>query len=455
MAQIIDIQYQEKATSQPLNKRFLDITGQHVAMGFRIEKGTTGFTINLMRGEYKSSVAVTPSGARVEETTDLIDRLSLEPNLATSGLPRIDSVYLRYVYGTNNAVADYVVVTGSDKPAPNPNNQTHLLLGHVHMHPNSKEIRNADVVSVPLGFNQLRVAGPSSFAGPAKFTGDVQFTGKVEFPGSGGGAGDPVNSFIERLPMPIVAAEGQTDFKLPTPYMMGAKSLFVYVNGDLIPSSEWTEVDSKTFRFYEPLIAGAKVWAYWYSSINLYTPNAHNHDDLYYRKFEIAQRAVRFASDYFAGANGRTVSHYLGNKNYIVVSIVPTEKTNAVGDISIEKRDNEIIVYNSGTYRGMFDLTYLVKAPYDVDNESVQYADFSIESSDYNEEAGVYTTVLHKRKNGTLYMKTTLTALNVSGRFTRLHQELYNTAGNKAIETKVWALVWDEHGNVKQKTRIT
>lgn len=456
MAQIIDIKYQEKAKSQPLNRRFLDITGPAVLAGFRLQKGNTDFTISLMRGGYTSSVGITPSGARIEETSDLLDRVTVRPNDLASGLARVDSVYLRYIYGTLEAVADFVVIEGSNVPAPNPNNKTHLLLGHIHVQINNAPIREQDITSVPYGFNKLEVAGSSTFHGPSTFEGKVKFLGDVEFPdGVGPGSGGGSSSLIESLPMPIVATEGQTDFTLPFSYTMGTRTLFVYVNGDLIPPSEWSEVNNKTFRFYAPLTAGAKVWAWWYRGLNLYTPNDHNHDDLYYRKFEIAQRAVRHATDYFSGPNGRSIMHYLGTKEYVVVSVVPTEKTNAVGDISIEKRNDEIVVYNSGSYRGTFDITYMIKAPYDTSNANTQTSDFTIESTDFNTIANVYTTVSHKRKNGTLHMKTTLLSINSSGNFTRLQQELYNSTGTKVIETKVWALVWDELGNVKQKTRIS
>lgn len=456
MAQIIDIKYQEKATSQPLNKRFVDITGPYVMTGFRLQKGSTDFTLSFMRGGFVSNVAVSPSGARVEETTDLFDRVSVAPNDNPSGSPRVDAVYLRYIFGTIDAVAEYVVVQGSDVPPPNPNVKTHLLLGHVKVQPNSQPLRAADISSIPYGFNRLEVSGKSAFHGPVEFDQEVTFKGKVNFPdGTGPGGGSGSSTFIDYLPMPITATEGQTDFVLPFTYTMNTKTLFVYVNGDIIPPSEWHEVDNKTFRFYAPLTEGAQVWAYCYRGLNLFTPGDHNHDDLYYRKYEIAQRAVRHATDYFSGPNGRTIMHYLGNKNYIVISVVPTEKTNAVGDISVDKRDDEIIVYNSGSYRGLFDLTYMIKAPYDVSNSPAQYDDFTIESIGFDSGNRVYTVVNHKRKNGTLHMKTTLLNLNAAGVYTRLRQDMYNTTGTQVVESKTWALVWDELGNVKQKTRIS
>lgn len=456
MAQIIDIKYQEKAQSKPLNKRFVDITGPSVLNGFRIQKGTTDFTIGFLRGGYNSSVAITPSGARVEETTDLLDRVTVNPNMAVSGSPRVDSVFLKYVYGTTTAEAEYVVVEGGSVPPPNPNVNTHLLLGYVYVHPNAQPIRNGDIISVPYGFNRLEVAGQSFFHGTAEFDGKVVFKGEVDFlggGGSGGGTGSP--SFVEHLPIPFVASSGQTEFTLPSPYTMGTQTLFVYVNGELAPPSTWQEVSNTKFRFYEPFKGGEKIGAFWYKSISLYTPASHNHDDLYYRKYEIAQRAVRYATDFFAGSNGRSISHFLGDLNYHVISVIPVEKTNNVGEISVEKRDMEIIVYNSGSYRGKFDLSYIVKAPYgDTTEVNSQSEIYTSDSTNYDSAGNVYGVVDHKRKNGTMAMKTTLTTPNAKGQYTRLRQDIYNTSGTQVLETKTWVLVYDESGHVKTKSRI-
>jgi hypothetical protein len=455
MAQIIDIKFQEKAKSQPLNKRFGDITGPSVLTGFRLQKGNTNFSLNIIRGGFNSSVAISPSGAKVEETTDLFDRLSIRPNDDVGGTARIDSVFLRYIFGTTDAVADYIVVEGTNVPAENPNTNTHLWIGYVYVYPNNQPLRNADIVSIPYGFSRLEVAGKSFFHGEVEFDKTVIFKGDVQFAnGSGPGSGSNPSTFIERLPAPIVATEGQTNFTLPSSYVMNTQTLFVYKNGDLVPPSEFQEVTNVTFRFYTPLVAGDLVWSFWYRSLSLYTPAAHNHDDLYYRKYEISNRAVRYASDFFAGSNGRTIIHYLGNTNYVVLSVVPTEKSNAVGEISVEKRDNEIVVYNTGTYRGRFDVSYVIKAPYDVaPSANASTEGYTIESTNFDAVNKVYTVVNHKRKDGTLHMKTSLLNVNTSGKYTRLRQDMYNTSGTQVTESQIWAFTYDSLGNVTNKSR--
>ena len=454
MAQIIDIKYQEKAKSQPLNKRFMDITGPYVSTGFRLQKGGTDFSLNIVRGGYNSSVAVTPSGARVEETTDLFDRVSIRPNDLLSGSPRADSIFLKYVYGTQDAVAEYVVVEGKDTPPPNPNVNTHLLIGHVYVFPNNQILRNADIISVPYGFSSLEIAGRSKFNGPAEFNDKVTFKAAVEFLGGTGGDGNADPSFVDYLPTPIIATAGQTTIVLPSTYTMNSKTLFVFKDGEAVPPSEFYEVDNKTFRFFEGLKEGAQIWAFWYRNLTIYTEGTHNHDDLYYRKYEIANRAVRYATDYFAGSTGRSIKHYLSTLNYHVISVIPVEKTNALGEVSVEKREDEIIVYNTGTYRGKFDISYIIKAPYDVSPTNEQYGDYSIESLSFDTANSVYTVTNYKRKDGTLYMKTTLLNINASGKYTRLRQDYYNTTGTSVIESKTWALTYDSIGNVTLKTRI-
>lgn len=454
MAQYIDIQFQEKATSQALNQRFLDITGPSILTGFRLTKGTADFTISLVRGGFNSSIAVTPSGAKVEETGDLFDILSVQPNISPSSV-RVDSIYLRYSFGTFKAVGEYVVVEGTTIPAENPNKLTHLLLGYVYVQPNNEPIKPSNLISTPYGFSDLEVAGTSLFHGPVNFDKPVVFNSDVTFngnTGTGGGSASP--SFIERLKAPIIATEGQTDVTLPSTYTMNTQTLFVYKNGDLVPPSEWMEVTTSSFRFFTPLEEGDKVWAFWYKGINVYSIPTHNHDDLYYRKYEIANRSVRYATDYFAGPTGRSIKHHLGTDNYIIVSVTPIEKTSDVGTISTEKRANEILVYNTGSYRGRFDICYVLKPPFPEISTNYQLGDLTTESSDWNTVANVYTTVNYRKRTGILHMRTTMFSPDAKGRLTRMRIETFNDDGTKVIETKVWAFTYDENDLIKLKTRV-
>lgn len=456
MVQNIDIKFQEKAKSQPLNKRFKDITGQCVLTGFRLQKGTTDFSVNLMRGGFNSGIAISPSGAKVEETTDLLDRLAVKPNVDIAGAARVDSVYLMYSFGTPEAVATYIVVEGTNIPAENPNKLTHLLLGYIYVQPNSQPLRTGDFISVPYGFANLEIAGKSLFHGEVNFEKKVEFKGEVIFSG-GSSSGDSNASFVERFPTPIIAAPGQQSFTLPNSmtYVMGTQTLFVFKNGELQPPSEWQEFDNKTFRFFDPLVGGEEIWAFWYKKVSVYTPGDHNHDNLYYRKWEIANRAVRYATDFFSGPSGRIVRHFLGNQNYIVISVIPVEKGVNVGEITTDKRDDEIVVYNSGTYKGKFDLTYMVKAPYDDANPYGEWEpDLNVSSGSYDATNKVYTVTDYKRKDGTLYMKSTLLNINANGRYTRVKVDYYNTTGTMVISTKMWALNYDTQGKVTSKTQI-
>lgn len=455
MAQNIDIRYQEKAKSQPLNERFHDITGAYIKSGFRLQKGTTDFTISLVKGGFNSSIAVSPSGAKISETTDLIDRLAVRPNDLAGGSPRVDSVYLVYQFGTYEATADYVVLEGLTDPVENPNPNSHLLLGYIYVYPSNQILRAGDFVSMPYGLNSLEVAGESKFHDAAEFNEKVIFRAGVEFLGNTGGGGDSPSTLIERLKSPIQATENQTIFYLPTPYTMNTQTLFVYRNGVLQPPSEWAELDNKSFKFYDPMKAGEEVWAWWYKGISLYTPEDHDHDDLYYRKYEIANRSVRSVSDFFAGSAGRSILHYLGNTNYNVISVIATEKTANVGEISVEKKDNEIIVYNTGTYRGMFDLSYAIKAPYDVNaGKNIQYGDYSVDASAYDAATGVYKTTKYRRKDGTTHLICTLTNVDAKGRFTRLRCDYYNSTGTSITENKTWALTYDINGNITSKSLV-
>jgi hypothetical protein len=189
MVQTVDIAYRAKATSSALNQRFRDITGNAVLRGFRLALGTVGgYSISLLKDQYVSSVAITPSGVRVEESTDLLNVLSVDPNPSTQNLPRVDSVYMVYEYGATNNIATYTVVKGSDVPAANPNPETYLLLGYVYVRPYSVPLAATDLEPIPYGFSKMDVAGPATFYDDVVFKGPVRFMDGTTG-GSGGGGG--------------------------------------------------------------------------------------------------------------------------------------------------------------------------------------------------------------------------------------------------------------------------
>jgi hypothetical protein len=457
MAQHIDIEFRERATSTPLNKRFRDITGPTVLSGFRLGLGSEDFSISLLRGDFSTSVAVTPSGARVEEDADLFDIVRIEPNALNEGNPRVDSVYMVYQFGTEDAVASYTVVPGrggSDIPEPNPNSNTHLLLGYVNVPPLGTAPKESDLISAQIGLHTLEVANSSRFHGAATFEDEVVFESPVRFINGTEGAEDPNSSFVEQLTYPIIAKPKQQEFTLPTPYTPKTNTLMVYKDWVPQPPSVFDENSPTTFRFHDPLKGGEKIWARWYRNISFYTPEDHNHDELYYRKNEVNNRALHHVEDYFAGPNGRVINHYLGTTNYVVIPPVPTEKTADIGEISVEKRDNQIIVYNTGTYRGKFDLAFYLKQSYQYVPNNEDIGLFDIVSKDIDESTYTYRRVEYKRSDGTLYLVTTLENFDARGYYRRMRLDFYNTGGNAIIKTQRYALDYDENGLLYSRVLI-
>ncbi|MGG4438303.1 hypothetical protein AAXE64_27510 [Priestia megaterium] len=446
MTQHIDIEFRERATSEALNKRFRDITGPCVLAGYRLQLGSEDFTVTLSKGGYTSSVAISPSGAKIEEDQDVMDVVNIEPNDLNEGNPRVDSIYLVYQFGQEGIPATYVVVPGtggSTTPAPNPNRNTHLLLGYVNVPPMGVPFKQTDLTSRNLGINTLEVANSAIFRGTATFKEEVIFEKQVRFLDGTTGAEDPNSSFIEKLSYPIIAKPGQQTFKVPTPYTPKKKTLFVHKDWLPQPESEYAEVDSTTFKFHDPLKGGEKIWFFWFRNISLYTPEEHQHDEFYYRKSEVNNRSLHHSEDYFGGPSGRVISHYLGTTNYVVIPPVPTDKAADVGEISVEKRANEIVVFNTGTYRGKFDIAYYVKQSYQYVPNDEDIGFFDIYSSDMDMPTYTWKKVQYKRKNGTLYMETNLENYDARGYFRRMRIDFYNTAGTDIIKTERYALDYD------------
>jgi hypothetical protein len=368
VTQTIDVRYRDKVESSPLNTRFSDITGPCVLAGFRFVKGPSAFTVNLSRDGFLNSIAITPSGARVMESTDLISAITVTANPDAVNA-RKDGIYLLYIYGTNEAVATYVVVPGQQgttTPNPNPNPLTYLLLGYINVPPNNVDLVFPECFAhIPYGFAKLDVSGPAHYHGPAVFDQPVIFNALVTFEngstdgGSGGGGGTP--TALVRLPYPMIATIGQTSFTLPSAYTPATNSLFVFVDWVLQSPDMYLEQNATTFVFYDALKGGEAVYAFWFKNLTVYEVAPHNHDDRYYTKTQEDAKAVRYFQDNMAGPTGRTLTHNLGTLNYVILGIVPTTRSLAVGDISVDKNINTIVVYNAGSYTGAFDLSYIVK----------------------------------------------------------------------------------------------
>lgn len=457
MVQHIDIEFRERATSTPLNKRFREITGPTVLSGFRLGLGSSEFSISLLKMDYASNVAISPSGARIEEDTDVLDAVLIEPNDLNEGNPRTDSIYMVYQFGTEDVPASYVVVPGiggDGTPAPNPNVNTHLLLGYVTVPPLGAPPKQSDLISVNPGIHTLEVANSALFHGVSTFEKEVIFNAPVRFLSGAAGIEDPDASFIERLTYPIIAEPGQQEFTLPTPYLQKKNCLQVYKDWLPQPPSEYDENSPTTFKFFDPLKGGEKIWAVWYRNISFYTPTAHDHDTLYYRKNEVNNRSLHHIEDYFGGMNGRVLHHYLGTTNYVVIPPVPTDKAADIGEISIEKRANEIIVYNTGSYRGKFDLAFYVKQSYQYLPNNEDVGMFDIVSSDLDGKTNTYRQVDYKRSDGTLYLRTVLENFDARGYYRRVRLDFYNTEGTSVIKVQRYALDYDATGLLYSRVLI-
>lgn len=456
MTQRVDFQFGELLRSSETNQRFGDITGPGILHGFKLMKGTSSFSLTLSRNGFNESVAFTPTGAKVAENTDLIDVLTLEANTASSGLPRIDNVYLVYQPGTATAQANYVVVKGENNNVQpqNPNIRTHLLLGSVQVFPNNEPVAANMISTVSPGFAKLEVAGTAFFHGEAEFDKPVVFRQGVTFmdgTSGGGGGGSTASTYYDVLPAPIITTEGQTDFTLPSSYSVGKNALFVYLDGSLVPRSKVIETSDTTFRLTHGSKDKQSLDAYWYKSLSTFTPQSHNHDADYYKKFEVANRLPKAITDYFNGTNGRSIVHNLGHQNYDVVSIIPLGKTFSIGSISVEKGDNDFKVYNQGAVGDKFVATYIVRNNLDYAPTPEHLGEYSVFSKDWNATAGVYTRLEYKRKDGTLYMSAMLSNPNAQNRFTTVTAEYYNSDSSKVIRKELWALAYDVDGRAISK----
>lgn len=458
MTQYIDIAFRERATSTSLNKRFRDITGPAVLSGFRLALGSENFSISLVRAPYISSVAVTPSGARVEEDQDIPDATMIEPNALNTGSPRVDSIYLAYQFGTEGAVASYVVVTGtggSNLPAPNPNPNNYLLLGYVNVPPLGAPPQVQDLTSVNIGINTLEVANNATFHGTATFEDAVVFNKPVTFMDGTQGVVDPNSSFFDELPYPITANPGDQSFTLPSSYEPNTHTIEVYKDWVIQPPTEYTQDSSTTIKFFDPMNGGEKIWMRWARNVALYTPAAHNHDDLYYRKNEINAMAMHYTSDFFGGMDGRVIYHYLGTTDYVVTSPVPTDKESDIGNISIEKTADTIIVYNTGTARSQFDISWYMEQAYQYTPNDEDVGMMNITASNLDTKNFTWLEVDYKRPtDNTLYLQTLLSDFDARGYYRRLNINWFNSDGTQIIKTQVYALDYDTNGLLYQRTLL-
>lgn len=441
MVQNIDIKYQDEVRSKPINQRFLDITSPGIIKGYDLELGTNPFMISLTRGIYNESSAITPSGVKVSETENLIDVLQIRPNDTTEY--RQDAVFLKYVFGRYENVAEYVVVEGIGTRTPiNPNTGTHLLLGSVRVPPNRAAITQASLIQEKKGVRIPRLAGPSNFEGDMIINGNLTVVGDL----NSVIGGDIQATFIEKMPNIINVERNQTTFRTHKPYIMMSNSLFVYVNSRLLHPDEVVEIDPQNFGIVSPLKEGDKVWAFWFLKMQFIKTEAHDHDDLYYRKHEIDRMTVKSFKGKFNGNTGTVVPHTLGTDNYSVVGVVATTKNSNLGIVSVVKQNDSVTVFNTGEYRGDFDISLKLDSDNPLENGIGDV--FKVAKSDYDTTLRQYKTTKRYRRDGSLHSETKLMNKGSNGYYSTLTLNLFAVDGTTIIQTRTWQITYSTNGAV-------
>jgi hypothetical protein len=79
---------------------------------------------------------------------------------------------------------------------------------------------------------------------------------------------------------------------------------------------------------------------------------------------------------------------------------------------------------------------------------------FDITSTDLDASTNTWKTVLYKRSDGTIYLKTSLENFDARGYFRRMKLEFYNSSGTAVIDTKMYALDYNPTGLLYQRTLI-
>lgn len=78
----------------------------------------------------------------------------------------------------------------------------------------------------------------------------------------------------------------------------------------------------------------------------------------------------------------------------------------------------------------------------------------SVISNTFNETSQVFEEVLYKRKDGTVFLKTTLSDLNANDFFETITLSRYEEDGVTLKDTEDWTLTYNEFGNIISKLRV-
>lgn len=63
----------------------------------------------------------------------------------------------------------------------------------------------------------------------------------------------------------------------------------------------------------------------------------------------------------------------------------------------------------------------------------------------------IYTIMSYKRRDGSLYMKSTLSDPDASGNYLTMKWDFYDTDGTTLLYSQTWTLTYDAQGNVTSK----
>jgi len=128
-------------TARIHNQRFVETVRAGVYSGFKL-RVNPGYRdrLDIAKADAPRSVLVTPEGVIVEETTDVVNAVKIDP--ADSLLTRIDTVVCDYTFTTDTQrPAEYLVLRGrnqldinTDPVAPEPTGNQ-VVLGHVTVRP--------------------------------------------------------------------------------------------------------------------------------------------------------------------------------------------------------------------------------------------------------------------------------------------------------------------------------
>lgn len=179
MAQNILHQYNAPLVSREVNKRFSDFMGGSILAGFRFVMGSTPNALSLVKDTDASSVVVTWIGDRVEETTDLVDILTLSPNVTATD--RLDSIYVVHTHGEPITAAIYVVIDGDNagNAAASASQTTHTLLGYVRVLANNAPLTSGCFLPNPVGLVNFQASSPATFHNTASFENNVTMQAKL------------------------------------------------------------------------------------------------------------------------------------------------------------------------------------------------------------------------------------------------------------------------------------